>query len=215
VLTVVALFAAFSMEVNASRALRQLEPLSLNLLDADVMMGILFGAILPCLVGASTMNAVGRAAGKIVEEIRRQFKEIPGLREGLNGAEPESARIVDLATSAAIREMLFPGSIAVLAPVVIGFGLGAKVLAGTLTGALAVGATLALLMANAGGAWDNAKKYIEKGGLKGHLRGSDSHKAAVVGDTVGDPFKDTSGPGVSILIKVMAVVSLMIAPLIR
>jgi K(+)-stimulated pyrophosphate-energized sodium pump len=214
VLTVVALFAAYSIEINTSRAARGMEPLMLNLLDANVMMGILFGAILPCIVGASTMNAVGRAAGKIVEEIRRQFKEIPGLREGLDGAEPEPARIVDLATTAAIREMLFPGAVAIFAPVAIGFGLGADVLAGALAGALAVGATLSLLMANAGGAWDNAKKFIEKGGMPGQKKGSDVHKAAVVGDTVGDPFKDTSGPAVSILIKVMGVVSLMIAPLL-
>jgi K(+)-stimulated pyrophosphate-energized sodium pump len=214
VLTVVALFAAFNMEVNASRAARGMAPLELNLVDAKVLMGLLFGAILPCLVGATTMTAVGRAAGAIVEEIRRQFREIPGLLEGKEGAEPQPARIVDLATTAAIREMLAPGSIAIIAPVLIGFLLGAKVLAGALAGALTVGATLSLLMANAGGSWDNAKKFIEKGGLPGHKKGSDAHKAAVVGDTVGDPFKDTSGPGVSILIKVMAVVSLLIAPLI-
>jgi K(+)-stimulated pyrophosphate-energized sodium pump len=170
--------------------------------------------VLPCLVGASTMNAVGRAAGKIVEEIRRQFREIPGLREGKEGVDPDPAKIVDLATAAAIREMLLPGSVAIVAPVLIGFGFGATVLAGALAGALAVGATLSLLMANAGGAWDNAKKLIEKGGLPGHGKGSDVHKAAVVGDTVGDPFKDTSGPGVSILIKVMSVVSLLLAPLL-
>jgi len=214
VLTVVALFAAFNMEVNASRAAEGLGALELNLIDADVLMGILFGAILPCLVGASTMTAVGNAAGAIVEEIRRQFREIPGLLEGKEGAEPQPARIVDLATSAAIAQMLVPGAIAIVAPVAIGFLLGAKVLAGALAGSLAVGATLSLLMANAGGAWDNAKKFIEKGGLPNHKKGSDGHKAAVVGDTVGDPFKDTSGPGVSILIKVMAVVSLLIAPLI-
>ena len=214
VLTVVALFAAFNMEVNASRLARGLPKLELNLVDSDVLMGLLFGAILPCLVGATTMTAVGRAAGAIVEEIRRQFREIPGLLEGKEGAEPQPARIVDLATTAAIREMLAPGSIAIIAPVLIGFLLGAKVLAGALAGALTVGATLSLLMANAGGSWDNAKKFIEKGGLTGHKKGSDAHKAAVVGDTVGDPFKDTSGPGVSILIKVMAVVSLLIAPLI-
>jgi K(+)-stimulated pyrophosphate-energized sodium pump len=214
VLTVVALFAAFNMEVNVSRAARGLGPLELNLVDSDVLMGILFGAILPCLVGASTMTAVGRAASAIVEEIRRQFREIPGLLEGREGAEPQPARIVDLATSAAIKEMIAPGAVAIVAPVLVGFLLGAKVLAGALCGALAVGATLSLLMANAGGAWDNAKKYIEKGGLEGHKKGSDAHKAAVVGDTVGDPFKDTSGPGVSILIKVMAVVSLLIAPLL-
>jgi K(+)-stimulated pyrophosphate-energized sodium pump len=205
VLTVVALFAAFSQEAHVS---------DLQLTDADVLLGLMLGSILPCLVGASTMTAVGHAAGAIVEEIRRQFREIPGLLEGKEGVEPQPKVIVDIATTAAIKEMLLPGMVAILAPVLIGFLLGAKVLAGALAGALAVGATLSLLMANAGGAWDNAKKHIEKGGLPGHGKGSDSHKAAVVGDTVGDPFKDTSGPGVSILIKVMGVVSLLIAPLL-
>jgi K(+)-stimulated pyrophosphate-energized sodium pump len=214
VLTVVALFAAFNMEVNVMRHAHGLGDLSLNLVDSDVLMGLLFGAILPCIVGASTMTAVGNAAGAIVEEIRRQFREIPGLLEGKEGVEPEPARIVDLATAAAIKQMMLPGAVAVLSPVVIGWVLGPKVLAGSLAGALAVGATLSLMMANGGGAWDNAKKFIEKGGLPGHGKGSDAHKAAVVGDTVGDPFKDTSGPGISILIKVMGVVSLLIAPLI-
>jgi K(+)-stimulated pyrophosphate-energized sodium pump len=214
VLTVVALFAAFNMEVNAVRHARGAADLVLYLTDAKVLMGLLFGAILPCLVGALTMTAVGRAAGSIVEEIRRQFREIPGLLEGKEGAHPQPSRIVDIATTAAIREMIAPGAIAVLAPVVVGFVAGPEVLAGMLAGALAVGAVLSLVMANGGGAWDNAKKHIEKGGLDGHAKGSDAHKAAVVGDTVGDPFKDTSGPGISILIKVMGVVSLLIAPLI-
>ncbi|MFO0678356.1 MAG: sodium-translocating pyrophosphatase [Polyangiaceae bacterium] len=211
VLTVIALFAAFNMEVNAHRTAGKLV---LVLTESNVLMGILFGAILPCLVGATTMTAVGRAAGAIVEEIRRQFREIPGLLEGKPGVEPQPAKIVDLATAAAIKEMVLPGAIAVVSPVVVGFAFGPEVLAGTLAGSLAVGATLSLLMANGGGAWDNAKKFIEKGGLPGHAKGSDAHKAAVVGDTVGDPFKDTSGPGISILIKVMSVVSLLIAPLI-
>jgi len=214
VLTVVALFAAFHMEVNYARRLHGKPELVLLLTDANVLMGLLFGSILPCLVGATTMTAVGRAAGCIVEEIRRQFREIPGLLEGKAGVEPEPKRIVDIATTAAIREMMLPGAIAVLAPVLLGFIFGAEILAGALAGALAVGATLSLIMANSGGAWDNAKKHIEKGGLVGHNKGSDAHKAAIVGDTVGDPFKDTSGPGISILIKVMSVVSLLIAPLI-
>jgi K(+)-stimulated pyrophosphate-energized sodium pump len=214
VLTVVALFAAYDMEVNAARRLHGAPELVLMLTDSRVLMGMLFGAILPCLVGAFTMTAVGRAAGAIVEEIRRQFREIPGLLEGKPGVEPEPKRIVDLATAAAIKEMMLPGAIAVLAPPFLGFIFGAEVLAGALAGALAVGATLSLMMANGGGAWDNAKKFIEKGGLPGHGKGSDAHKAAVVGDTVGDPFKDTAGPGISILIKVMGVVSLLIAPLI-
>ncbi|MBX3264643.1 MAG: sodium-translocating pyrophosphatase [Labilithrix sp.] len=203
VLTVVALFAAFNMEVNAVRRARGAEDLVLYLTDAKVLMGILFGAMLPCVVGAMTMTAVGRAAGAIVEEIRRQFREIPGLLEGRAGVDPQPKVIVDIATSAAIREMIAPGAVAVLAPVVVGFAAGPEVLAGMLAGALAVGAVLSLVMANGGGAWDNAKKHIEKGGLDGHAKGSDAHKAAVVGDTVGDPFKDTSGPGIAILIKVM------------
>ena len=214
ILTVVALFAAFSMEVNAVRKAHGGKDLVLQLTDAKVLMGILFGAILPCLVGATTMTSVGKAAGAIVEEIRRQFREIPGLLEGKPGVEPEPRKIVDIATTAAIKEMILPGAIAVLAPVVVGGLFGAELLAGMLAGSLAVGATLSLIMANGGGAWDNAKKFIEKGGLPGHKKGSDAHKAAVVGDTVGDPFKDTSGPGIAILIKVMGVVSLLIAPLI-
>ncbi len=162
VLTVVALFAAFDMEVNAARRAHGAPELVLMLTDARVLMGLLFGSILPCLVGAATMTAVGRAAGAIVEEIRRQFREIPGLLEGKPGVDPEPKRIVDLATSAAIKEMMLPGAIAVLSPVFLGFVFGPEVLAGALAGALAVGATLSLLMANAGGAWDNAKKFIEK-----------------------------------------------------
>jgi len=214
VLTVVALFAAFNMEVNAVRKANGGKELVLQITDAKVLMGILFGSILPCLVGATTMTSVGKAAGAIVEEIRRQFREIPGLLEGKPGVDPEPKKIVDIATTAAIKEMILPGAIAVLAPVVVGYAFGAELLAGMLAGSLAVGATLSLIMANGGGAWDNAKKYIEKGGLEGHKKGSDAHKAAVVGDTVGDPFKDTSGPGIAILIKVMGVVSLLIAPII-
>jgi K(+)-stimulated pyrophosphate-energized sodium pump len=212
ILTVVALFSAFNMEVNHIRELKGLEKMSLDLTSSGVLIGLLIGAILPFLVGSTTMTAVGRAAGKIVEEIARQFKEIPGLLQGK--AEPMPSRIVDIATSAALYEMILPGLIAVVSPILVGFILGPQALAGTLAGALAVGSTMALFMANAGGAWDNAKKFIEKGGLPGHPKGSDAHKAAVVGDTVGDPFKDTSGPGVSILIKVMSVVSLLIAQLI-
>lgn len=212
VLTVLALFSAFNMEVNHVRELAGKAGLQLNLTDAGVLVGILVGSILPFIVGASTMTAVGRAAGAIVEEIGRQFREIKGLREGK--AEPEPAKIVDIATKAALFEMILPGTVAIFAPVLVGFVLGPAALAGTLAGAMAVGATMALFMANAGGAWDNAKKYIEKGKLPGHKKGSDAHKAAVIGDTVGDPFKDTSGPGVAILIKVMSVVSLLIAPLV-
>jgi K(+)-stimulated pyrophosphate-energized sodium pump len=212
ILTVLALFSAYNMEINHIREAAGLEQLTLQLTDANVLIGLLIGSILPFIVGASTMTAVGRAAGAIVTEIGRQFREIKGLREGT--AEPEPHKIVDIATIAALKEMIFPGMVAIFAPIVVGYVLGPAALAGTLAGSLAVGATLSLFMANAGGAWDNAKKFIEKGKLEGHKKGSDAHKAAVVGDTVGDPFKDTSGPGISILIKVMGVVSLLIAPLI-
>lgn len=212
ILTVLALFSAFNMEVNHVRVAHNVEKMSLDLTSSGVLIGILLGSILPFLVGATTMTAVGRAAGKIVEEIARQFREIPGLLQGK--AEPEPAKIVDISTSAALYEMILPGMIAVVAPVLVGFIMGPQALAGLLAGGLAVGAAMSLFMANAGGAWDNAKKFIEKGGLPGQKKGSDAHKAAVVGDTVGDPFKDTSGPGIAILIKVMSVVSLLIAQLI-
>ena len=211
-LTVLALFSAFVLEVNHARMAAGMEAMVLKLDDAEILIGLLIGACLPYAVGASTMIAVGKAAQAIIEEIIRQFNEIPGLREGK--AEPEGKVIVDIATKAALAQMVLPGSVAILAPVVVGFVLGPAALAGMLAGAVAVGASLSLFMANAGGAWDNAKKYIEAGGLEGHPKGSDAHKAAVVGDTVGDPFKDTSGPGVAILIKVMSVVSLLVAPLI-
>ncbi|WP_434300208.1 sodium-translocating pyrophosphatase [Corallococcus exiguus] len=211
-LTVIALFSAFNLEVNHTRVANGLAEMSLELTNPNVIVGMLLGSILPFLVGASTMLAVGRAAGAIVEEIGRQFREIPGLME--LKAEPEPKKIVDIATRSALREMIFPGLIAIVAPPLVGYLLGPGALAGLLAGALVVGATMALYMANAGGAWDNAKKFIEKGKLPGHAKGSAVHKAAVVGDMVGDPFKDTSGPGVAILIKVMSVVSLLVASLI-
>ena len=211
-LTVLSLFSAFILEVNHARHLAGMEALVLKLDEAPILIGLLIGACLPYAVGASTMIAVGKAAQAIIEEIKRQFDEIPGLREGK--AEPEGAVIVDIATKAALSQMVLPGTVAIVAPVTVGFVLGPAALAGMLAGAVAVGASLSLFMANAGGAWDNAKKFIEGGGLEGHPKGSETHKAAVVGDTVGDPFKDTSGPGVAILIKVMSVVSLLVAPLI-
>jgi K(+)-stimulated pyrophosphate-energized sodium pump len=164
--------------------------------------------VMPFFIGASTMTAVGRAAQGMVEEVRRQFREIPGLMEGT--AKPDSARCVDISTKAALREMIIPGASAVVVPVVVGKLLGVEALGGLLAGATVTGVMLALFMANAGGAWDNAKKYIEGGAHGG--KGSDPHKAAVVGDTVGDPFKDTSGPSLNILIKLMSVVSLVLAP---
>lgn len=212
ILTVLALFSAYNIEINHVRSLAGMGSVELVLTDPKILIGILLGSILPFLVGSTTMLAVGKAAGAIVVEIGRQFREIPGLME--LKAEPQPSKIVDIATAAALKEMILPGVIAIAAPVVVGFIMGPASLAGLLAGALAVGATMSLFMANAGGAWDNAKKYIEKGKLAGEKKGTDTHKAAVVGDMVGDPFKDTSGPGVAILIKVMSVVSLLIAPLI-
>jgi K(+)-stimulated pyrophosphate-energized sodium pump len=182
----------------------------LEISDPTVLIGMFIGGIFPFLVASMTMNAVGTAAFDMIKEIRRQFKEIPGLLEGK--AEPDTVRCVDIATRAALIRMLPPGLLAVLAPVFVGFGLGPEALGGMLGGALLGCVLLALTMANAGGAWDNAKKYVEKGHHGG--KGSDTHKATVVGDTVGDPFKDTSGPSMNILINVMAIVSLVIAPLL-
>ena len=183
---------------------------NLELGNPKVLMGMFLGGIFPFLVSSMTMTAVGDAAFDMIKEIRRQFKEIPGLLEGTG--KPDTARCVDIATTAALKRMVPPGVLAVAAPPVVGFTLGPESLGGLLGGALVSGVLMALMMANAGGAWDNAKKYVEKGNLGG--KGSDVHKACVVGDTVGDPFKDTSGPSMNILINVLAIVSLVIAPLI-
>ena len=182
----------------------------LQLSNPEVLVGLFIGGCIPFLIASITMNAVGSAAFEMITEIRRQFKEIKGLLEGK--AKPDTARCVDIATTAALKRMLLPGIIAVGVPPLVGFTLGAEALGGVLSGGLLGCVLMALMMANAGGAWDNAKKYIEKGHLGG--KGSDAHAAAVVGDTVGDPFKDTSGPSMNILINVMAIVSLVIAPLL-
>ncbi len=186
------------------------EQLTLNLGSPEVLIGLFLGGLIPFLIGSITLTAVGDAAMEMINEIRHQFKTIPGLMEGT--AEPDSKRCVEIATTAAIKRMLIPGAIAIFAPPVIGFSLGAAALGGALGGALLSCVLLALTMANSGGAWDNAKKYIEKGNLEG--KGSEVHAAAVIGDTIGDPFKDTSGPSMNILINVMAIVSLVIAPLL-
>lgn len=182
----------------------------LQINDPLVLAGMFLGGIFPFLVSAMTMTAVGDAAFEMIKEIRRQFKEIPGLMEGTG--KPDTARCVDIATRAALKRMIMPGTLAVLAPVVVGFGLGPQALGGMLGGALICCVMMALMMANAGGAWDNAKKHVEKGNLGG--KGTELHAAVVVGDTVGDPLKDTSGPSMNILINVMAIVSLVIAPLL-
>jgi K(+)-stimulated pyrophosphate-energized sodium pump len=199
-LTALALFASYSKVAELS---------GIDILDPLVVIGLLIGGMLPFLFSAMTMQSVGKAANQMIEEVRRQFKEIPGIMEGK--AKPEYAKCVDISTAAALKEMLVPGIMAVLAPIATGLILGKAALGGLLAGALVSGVLMAIFMANAGGAWDNAKKYIEEGHHGG--KGSDPHKAAVVGDTVGDPFKDTSGPSINILIKLMAIVSLVFAPL--
>ena len=205
-LAALAIITAFLAEVSHGSG----GAIELRLNDPQVLVGMFIGGVFPFLVAAFTMSAVGDAAFEMIQEIRRQFREIPGLLEGVG--KPDTVRCVDIATRAALWRMVPPGTLAVVAPVVVGFGLGAQALGGMLGGALLGCVLLALMMANAGGAWDNAKKYIERGHLGG--KGSEAHHACVVGDTVGDPFKDTSGPSMNILINVMAIVSLVIAPLL-
>ena len=199
-LTALAFFAAYTKAADLQQ---------INLTEAKVVAGMFIGGAIPFLIGALTMKSVGKAAFIMIQEIRRQFREIPGIMEGT--ADPDSARCIDISTKAALKEMVLPGVVAVVAPIVVGYLMGKEALGGMLAGALLSGVLVALLMANAGGAWDNAKKEIEDGKLGG--KGSDAHKAAVVGDTVGDPMKDTSGPSMNILIKLMSIVSLVLAPL--
>ena len=199
--TALALFSAFVQSAGLAES-------GLNITKVEVTLGLFLGGMFPFLFAAMTINAVGRAAFKMIEEVRRQFREIPGLREGKEGVVPEYEECVDIATTAALREMLLPGGLAIVLPLVIGFW-NKEALGGFLAGALVTGFLLAIFMANSGGAWDNAKKYIEAGGGAG--KGSDEHKAAVIGDTIGDPFKDTSGPAMNIVIKVMTIVSLIFA----
>lgn len=210
-LTALALFAAFAEEATKNPALSSLMTdghFMVNLIEPNVIIGIFLGGVVPFLVCGLTMEAVGKAAFEMIEEVRRQFREIPGIMEGTG--KPDYASCVDISTKAAIREMVAPGLWAVLAPIAVGFILGAKALTGFLAGITIVGVLLAIFMSNAGGAWDNAKKYIETGKLGG--KGTPTHAAAVIGDTVGDPFKDTSGPAMNPLIKVAGTVSLLIAP---
>ena len=205
-LTALALFAAFKTAVPASAGL------SLSLDEPMVVIGLLIGGALPFLVASMTMTSVGKAAGEMVTEIRRQFREIDGLLEGKEGVKPDSQKCIEISTDAALREMVGPGIVAVVAPAAVGFILGASALGGLLAGSLVSGVLMALFMSNAGGAWDNAKKAIEQGHIKDAEKGDDSHDAAVIGDTIGDPFKDTSGPSLNILIKLMSIVAVVIAP---
>ena len=204
-LTALALFSAYVSTVELASG----REVVIDVTTPGVVIGLFIGAMIPYLGAAMTMRSVGKAAFQMVEEVRRQFREIPGLMEGT--AKPDTRRCVDISASAALKEMVLPGMTAVLSPVAVGFLLGPVALGGMLAGATVSGVLLALMMANSGGAWDNAKKWIEEGNMGG--KGSDPHKAAVVGDTVGDPFKDTSGPSMNILIKLMSVISLVLAPL--
>lgn len=204
-LTALALFSAYATTVGLE---------AINLIEPRVVVGLFIGGALPFFIGALTMTSVGRAAGQMVDEIRRQFREIPGLLEGKEGVKPEPEKCIDIAAQSALKEMVLPGVVAVVAPVLIGFILGKEALGGMLAGATLAGVLLALMMSNGGGAWDNAKKFIETGKIEGESKGGEAHHAAVIGDTVGDPFKDTSGPAMNILIKLMSVVSLVIAPLL-
>jgi K(+)-stimulated pyrophosphate-energized sodium pump len=206
-LTALAMFAAYTATVKTFPGF---ENFALDLTEAHVITGVFLGGLIPCLLAALTMTAVGEAAFDMINEIRRQFREIPGIMEGTTP--PDTNRCVDIATTAALKRMILPGVSAVLAPVLVGVFIGPQALGGFLAGATLTGVILGLLMANSGGAWDNAKKYIEQGNFGG--KGSDAHKASVIGDTVGDPFKDTSGPSMNILIKLMSVVSLVTAPAI-
>ena len=207
-LTALALFVAFKEAVSAASETE----ITMSLSQPSVVMGLFLGAAMVVIVASLTLKSVGRTASKMVDEIRRQFREITGLLEGK--AKPDTSRCVSIATNASLKEMILPGIIAVLFPVVVGFTMGPETLSGALAGALLTGVTIALLMANAGGVWDNAKKFIEKGGLEGVSKGGEAHSASVIGDTVGDPFKDTTGPAMNILIKLLSIVALIIAPLL-
>ena len=207
-LTALALFVAFKETVRAA----SYQEMTMSLSNPQVVMGLFLGAAIVVIAASLTLKSVGKTAARMVDEIRRQFKEIPGLLKG--EASPDTKSCVNMATNAALREMILPGIIVVLAPIIIGFGLGAEALSGTLAGALLTGVIIALVLANSGGAWDNAKKWIEKGGLKGVAKGDAAHAASVIGDTVGDPFKDTTGPAMNILIKLISIVALIIAPLL-
>ncbi|MEC7832168.1 MAG: sodium-translocating pyrophosphatase [Pseudomonadota bacterium] len=209
-LAALAIITAFIEEVNHTRLNQGRESVELLLTDTNVLVGLFLGGMVPFLVGSLTIRAVGDAAHEMINEIRRQFREIPGLLEGTG--KPDNNKCIEIATTAALRKMVLPGSLAVFTPVIIGFAFGPEMLGGLLGGGLISCVLLALTMSNAGGAWDNAKKFVEKGNLGG--KGSEVHKATVVGDTVGDPLKDTSGPSMNILINVMAIVSLVIAPLL-
>jgi K(+)-stimulated pyrophosphate-energized sodium pump len=208
-LTALAVFGAYTQTFTAAN-----KPIDLSITNPMLIAGVFLGAILPGLIVCYTMQSVGKAASLIVTEIRRQFREIAGLLEGKEGVKPDVSRCVEISTKAALTEMRTPGLIAFITPILVGFIMGPSALAGLLLGTTVVGVVLGIFMSNTGGSWDNAKKFIEQGLVEGEKKGSDAHKAAVVGDTVGDPFKDTSGPSLNILIKMVSILSLLIAPLL-
>lgn len=208
-LTALSVFAAYTQTFEAHGKI-----MDWSITNPWLVVGVFIGAIIPCLVVAFTMQSVGKAAALIVTEIRRQFREIPGLLEGKEGVKPDVSRCVEISTKAALSEMRLPGIIAALTPILVGLLFGAQALAGLLLGTTVVGVVLGIFMSNTGGAWDNAKKFIEQNLVEGEKKGSAAHKAAVVGDTVGDPFKDTSGPALNIVIKMVSILSLLIAPLL-
>jgi K(+)-stimulated pyrophosphate-energized sodium pump len=207
----IGLLSAFILTVQTATRAAGLPPLTFDLADPQILAGLLIGAMLPFFFSSMLFRAVGKCADTMILEVRRQFREIPGLREGKAGVLPDSTKCVDIATKGAINGMLLPGGLAIAFPVIIGYVLGADGLAGMLVGAIATGVMLGIQTANSGGAMDNAKKYIEEGNFGG--KNSEAHKAAVVGDTVGDPLKDTVGPSINILIKLMCVIALVLAPL--
>jgi K(+)-stimulated pyrophosphate-energized sodium pump len=208
-LTALAVFGAYTQTFTSAN-----KSIDLSITNPMLIAGVFIGAMLPGLVVCFTMQSVGKAASMIVTEIRRQFREIAGLLEGKEGVKPDVSRCVEISTKAALTEMRTPGLFAFITPLLVGFVMGADALAGLLLGTTVVGVVLGIFMSNTGGSWDNAKKFIEQGLVEGEKKGSDAHKAAVVGDTVGDPFKDTSGPSLNILIKMVSILALLIAPLL-
>ena len=201
-MTALALLAAYGLVTGVT---------TINIMDPKVLSGVLIGALLPFLFSGMTMQAVGTAAGAMIEEVRRQFREIKGLKEGKKGVKPDAARAVAISTAGSLKAMILPSILAIISPILVGLLLKAEALGGMLAGSIVSGFLLAIFMANSGGAWDNAIKYVELGNHGG--KGSDTHKAAVTGDTVGDPFKDTSGPSINILLKLMTIVALVFGPL--
>jgi K(+)-stimulated pyrophosphate-energized sodium pump len=210
--TSLALFSAYLQTINSKTKLLNLPDLDLSIVNPILIIGVLIGATLPCVISALTMSSVGRAANELLAETRRQFREISGLSEGKDGVKADVEKCIDNTTNFSLKEMRLPGVVAILSPIIVGKLFGPVALGGMLLGATVIGVVLAFFMANAGGAWDNAKKFIEQDLIEGETKGTNVHRATLVGDAVGDPFKDTAGPSINILIKLMSIVALLIAP---